>query len=307
MARAPTVNAESFLYFAAVVDAGSFARAARRFGVDRSNVSRRIRNLESDLGVELIRRSTRRMQLTPLGQAFYERCALIGTEVEDAKKLLKDMHASVRGPVHVSCPPALSRLYLASLLNEFCKTHPDVPLRITLRNDVVDLIGEGVDVAVRLTSDPGSTTVARALADVEWRFCASPKYLRVNGIPSVPEDLANHAWLGLRPRMALEFARESAHRRVTVASRVACQDHLFLKDAVLAGLGIGLLPSYVVDTELRQGALKSLLQSYRLSPPPSGKIYAITLASRYMPPQVRALLDFLKAKFSPHPPWRLRG
>jgi DNA-binding transcriptional LysR family regulator len=298
-----SVDLDSFVFFAAVVDAGSFVNAARNLRMDRSNVSRRIRRLEQDVGAQLLRRTTRRMSLTEAGAVFYERCARVRAEVEQAQKALDRVHATVRGPLHVSCPPMIGRMYFAPLFAEFCRRYPDVNLQVTLKNDVVDLVGDGVDIALRLTDDPGSARVARELARVHWTICASPEYLAAHGMPRVPEDLARHAWLGVRARSALELVRGSEHRRVFVTARLQCGDYAFLREAAVAGLGIGVLPSYVASQELRRGRLHIVLGEYRLSPSPGDRLYAITLPSRHTPPQVRALLDFLKEKFRPAAPW----
>jgi DNA-binding transcriptional LysR family regulator len=273
----------------------------------RSNVSRRIRKLEQDVGAQLMRRTTRRMSLTETGALFYERCAVIGADVEEARKALHSLHASVRGPLHVSCPPMVGRIYFAPLFAEFCLKYPDVALHVTLKNNVIDLVGEGVDVALRLTDEPGSTVVARELARIDWIFCASPKYLRANGVPKVPEDLARHAWLGQRGRLALEMTRGTEHRRVVVSSRLECTDFSFLCEAAVAGLGIGFLPSYVASDALRRGKLRTVLDDFRLSQSPGDSLYAITLATRFPPPQVRALLEFLKERFAPRAPWEHAG
>lgn len=297
------MDLDSFLFFATVVEAGSFIEAGRRLGIDRSNVSRRVRNLEQDLGAHLVRRTTRHMTLTETGTLLYERCVVIRTEVDEARKAVSNLHATVRGPVHLSCPPMIGRRIFAPLLAEFCLRHPEVTLQVKLKNDVLDLVGEGVDVALRLTHEPGGNLVARELARVDWILCASPKYLRTHGTPAWPEDLAQHAWLGQRGRMALEMLRGSEHRSVVVTTRLECADFTFLREAAIAGLGIGLMPAYIATEALRRGRLKTVLADFRLLSSPGDRLYAITLATRYMPPQVRALLEFLKGKFAQGPPW----
>jgi DNA-binding transcriptional LysR family regulator len=306
-ARAPGMDVDSFLFFAAVVDAGSFVNAARKLGMDRSNVSRRIARLERDMGEQLLVRTTRRMRLTEMGQVFYERCAVIAAEVEEARKAVRSLRSAVRGRLHVSCPPMAGRMYFAPLFREFCRRHPDVELRVTMKNDVVDLIVDGVDIALRVTDGPGPTMVARELAAVRWILCATPGYLQAHGTPRVPEDLARHAWLGVRGRMELGFAKGSEHRRVMVTARLQCSDYAFLREAALEGLGIGLVPSYAANDEIRSGKLRPVLEDYSLAPSPGGRLYAITLPSRYVPTQVRALLDFLKESFHPRSPWDATG
>lgn len=297
------MDVDAFTFFASVVKAGSFTNAAARLGIDRSNVSRRIRNLEQELGTQLLRRTTRRMELTETGALFYERCAVIEAEVQNAHKALHSLRTSVRGPVSMSCPPMLGRHFLAPILARFCMMHPDVHLQVLLKTHVVDLIGEGIDVALRLIDTPVPNTVVRELADVKWIICASPGYLRKHEAPQVPEDLAHHTWVGQRSRLSLEMVCGTQHRRVSVTSRLECADLTFVREAVIGGLGIGLMPAYIARDALRRKKLRTVLDEFHLSPSPGNKLYAITLATRYTPPQVLALLDFLDASFRPHPPW----
>ena len=192
-----------YLFFAEVVEAGSFAMAARRLGMDRSNVSRRIKELEHSAGVQLLRRTTRKMVLTDLGAAFYEQCLAVRSEVEQAKNLLLSQGGVVRGALHVSCPPAIGRLYLVPLFEVFCRRYPAVSLQITMKSGALDLIEERIDVAIRFTNEPSQHQVARVLGRTQWIFCASPAYLAEHGTPQLPEDLAQLAWLGMRTRMEL--------------------------------------------------------------------------------------------------------
>lgn len=152
------------------MEAGSFATAARRLGMDRSNVSRRIKELEQTAGVQLLRRTTRKMVLTDLGAAFYEQCLAVRSEVEQAKNLLLSHGDVVRGALHVSCPPAIGRQYLVPLFQTFCRRYPAVSLQITLKSGALDLIEERIDVAIRFTNEPSPQHVARVLGHTRWIF-----------------------------------------------------------------------------------------------------------------------------------------
>ncbi|HEY9207884.1 LysR family transcriptional regulator [Acidovorax sp.] len=282
-----------YLFFAEVVEAGSFAMAARRLGMDRSNVSRRIKELEHTAGVQLMRRTTRKMVLTDLGAAFYEQCLAVRSEIEQAKNLLLSHGDGVRGPLHVSCPPAIGRLYLVSVFEAFCRRYPAVSLQITLKSGAVDLIDERIDVAIRFTNEPSPHQVARVLGQTHWIFCASPDYLAEHGTPQFPEDLAHHAWLGMRTRMELQLRKEAALHRVVLRSRVACPDYALLGQMARDGLGVCLLPVYVASRGLPQGGLAQVLADYQVEPTPGSTLYAMTLPGIHSPPQVKAFVQFL--------------
>ncbi|MFA4914609.1 MAG: LysR family transcriptional regulator [Burkholderiaceae bacterium] len=292
---------DSFLFFAAVVEAGSFSNAARKLGIDRSNVSRRINRLEVDVGAQLLRRTTRQMKLTELGEALFERCNAISAEVDRARLVVQSPTESVRGPIHVSCHPVMGRLYLADLFNAFCLRYPEVSLKITLDGNADDLVGLGIDVAMRITNEPASAFVARRLASIDWVICASPQYLKKAGTPRDPQALTQHAWCGVRSRMSLDLVRAARHGRVVLSARLQCADYAVLKNAMIAGLGIGLLPAYAARDELRAGTLQTVLKGYTLAPSPGNTLYAVTSPTRYMPPQIRAFLDYLKESFEVNP------
>lgn len=282
-----------YLFFAEVVEAGSFATAARRLGMDRSNVSRRIKELENTAGVQLLRRTTRKMVLTDLGAAFYAQCLVVRSEVEQARNLLLSHGDVVRGPLHVSCPPAIGRLYLVSLFTAFCRRYPAVSLQITLKSGDVDLIEERIDVAIRFTNEPSPHQVARVLGKTQWIFCASPSYLAEQGVPQVPEDLLQHAWLGMRTRMELHLRQDSAEHRVVLCSRVACADYALLGQMARDGMGVSLLPVYVASQDLAQGQLSQVLADFQVEPTPGSTLYAVTLPGIHSPPQVKAFVQFL--------------
>jgi len=295
------MDLDAFIFFATVVETGSFASAARKLGMDRSNVSRRIRKLELDVGAELIRRTTRQMKLTELGEAFYERCAVISAEVDNAQRVVQSLNATVRGPLHVACHPVMGRTLLAGMFSEFCLKYPDVSMQVTLNGNVEDLVGMGIDVALRIINEPGPSYVARKLADIRWVICASPAYLDRCGAPADPQALTRHAWCGVRQRVSLEFVRAEQHRRVVLFARMQCADYDFLKTTLLAGVGVGMVPAYGVREELAAGRLRTVLSDFRLAPSPGNSLFAMTAATRYTPPQIRAFLDSLKQGFATDP------
>lgn len=289
------MNVDALVFFADVVDAGSFATAARKLGIDRSGVSRRMRDLEREVGAQLIRRTTRTMRLTDIGSALYERCLAIRKQADEAAIVVRSMNSVVRGPLHISCGSLLVRTRVNQILWAFSREYPEVSLSVTLRNDVVDYVGDGIDVALRVTDDLASNVVARDLGPVQWDMCASPAYLAEHGTPRTPADLVDHAWLDVRQKSALEFSSGEQSIRVSPRTRFACIDYSILQDAALAGLGIGFIPSYASAALIRAGQVKPVLKGYKIVPSLGTRLYAITPHSRFVPTQVRSFIDFVRA------------
>ncbi|WP_051236059.1 LysR family transcriptional regulator [Ottowia thiooxydans] len=300
------MDANEIAFFVAVMDAGSFANASRKLGIDRSNISRRIHNIEKEIGAVLLARTTRSMRPTEAGEILYERGVAINAQVTEANRAVLSLRSEVRGPLHISCAPLLWRLHMQKIFWAFCAEHPEVQLSITLRNEV-NFTRESVDVALRVIDDLVDTVVARQLGHVSWNLCASPAYLRRNGTPKTPQELAEHAWLSIRTRPMLEFTRGIESWRVKPFSRVECGSHSVLHEAALAGLGLGFVPSYATHEDFARRRLVPLLTGYDVLPTPGTRLYAVTPKSRYVASQVRCLLDFLCEKTSGEPVWQKKG
>lgn len=292
----PHLDLSKFVFFADVVDAGSFTLAGRRMQIDRSNISRGIKELERSAGAQLLRRTTRKMVLTELGEAFYEQCLNIRNEVNQAKNILLSNAEYVRGPIHVSCPPALGRLFLLPALEKFCRLYPDVSVRITLKSGLIDLIEERVDVALRFTDEPEQNLVARNFWTTEWFVCASPEYVREKGQPENPDELSSHAWIGIQSKVTLKFKKKLQRYRAMLLSRITCADYDVIGKFALDGLGIALLPGHVATPAIKEKKLIHLLKSFSLEETPGSTLYALTLPGPHTPPQVKAFLAFIKQK-----------
>jgi DNA-binding transcriptional LysR family regulator len=292
------MDAAALVFFANVVDAGSFAAASRLMGLDRSNVSRRINELEQELGLQLLRRTTRSMELTEAGEFFYERCCVVRTEADYAHKAMWDLSGAVRGTVTLSCPPMLAREVMGSPLVDFCHQYPLVDLKVILKNNVRDLIAEKVDICLTVTDAPGASTVARKLSAVRWVICSSPAYLAARATPRCPADLVGLAWVDQFDRDFLEVDGVDGRERVKLSTRLKCTDLTLLRCALVEGLGVGVLPDYVAHPALKDGRLTQLLAEYTVQGTPGTTLYAVTAPTRYMPSKVKVLLDFLTEKFS---------
>jgi DNA-binding transcriptional LysR family regulator len=290
-------------FFAKVVEAGSFTGAARTLRVPKATVSRKVASLETRLGARLLHRTTRRIRLTELGEAYYRRCAEIMLSVEDAQTLVGGFLAAPRGRLRLSAPVAFGSTILADWVAEFLVAMPEVEAEVLLSNQYVDLLAEGIDVAFRAGPLQESSLVARRLGPVPYVMCAAPDYLREHGTPRKPSDLREHACiglLGLPQRDRWPLAGPRGEQQAEVASRMVSNDILFARRAALQGAGIAYVPAFLVADDFRSARLVRLMPAYGL---PARELYAVYPSRNYLAPAVRAFLDFVVAKVTPQAPW----
>jgi DNA-binding transcriptional LysR family regulator len=296
VAMTATIDLNLMRLFTDIVEARGFAEAARRLGTSRSSVSRGLKQLEHDLGIQLLRRTTRRIELTSAGQVFLEHAQNMLREAEAAQASVEGLGRMLRGHLRVSVPTGFGRMLLGQVLLEFAKAHPQVTLRVDFRNRVPDLVGAQIDMAIRVIADPPIDYVARLLGQLRWCLCASPAYLAGRAIAR-PAELAQHAMIappptdGRRYPLTLACDGEPAET-IALVPRIASEDFNFLLAALLAGAGFGALPSYAVSDALRRGDLVEILPGYALCGLPD-RIFALTTPNRYRPAAARALLDWL--------------
>lgn len=286
------------LIFAAVASRGSFIGASRALGIPKATVSRKVQDLEHRLGTRLLQRTTRRITLTEAGRAFHEHCLRIETEVEDAEVAVSQIRGTPRGLLRVSAPFTLGNVLLVPVLPEFLARHPDVSVALTLRNDFEDLIKQGTDVALTALPLPDSSYSARVLARVALRLYANPAYLRRNGTPASPRDLAQHATLVLAPLTrpgSVSWTLESRGRTVEVPLKpvLLANDATPLHAALLAGSGIGLEAEEMAKPDVAAGRLERVLPEWS---GPTLELRAVYASKRGLLPRVRLFLDFLVEK-----------
>ena len=289
--------------FAQVVDSGSFSAAAERLGLSRAQVSKSVMQLESYPGTRLLNRTTRSIGLTDSGRLYYERCREILEEVAEAEECAREDNAEPRGVLTVGAPTTFGRLHLQPLLPEYLALHPGVQLSLSLADRFIDVVGEGFDVAVRIAELEDSSLIARRLAPCRRVLCAAPEYLRRRGTPRVPQDLAIHACLvysnELRPA-TWTLHGPAGVERVTVNGPVCADNGDLLCAAAEAGLGVTLLPTFVVGDGLRTGRLVQVLADYC---PPDLSINAVYPSRRFLAARVRSFVDFLAEAFNGQPAW----
>jgi DNA-binding transcriptional LysR family regulator len=283
--------------FVDIAEASSLSDAARRAGVTRSHVSQRLRILERHLGAQLMRRTTRRLELTEAGRTIYEHGLRIRQEAESAASAVGSSGRDARGLVRLSVPTGLGRLIIAPLLLSFQQDHKGIDLSVRFSNRVDDLVSAKIDVALKIASSPPDELVARELGQVRWCLCAAPGYLE--GRPAIREaaDLMAHGFVcppTARRRLILQVGRATT---VAVSPRVQSEDFCFLLDALEAGLGIGLLPHYMVAAALEEGRLLALLPGVHIGNA-GEKLYLLTMQTLYPTPAQRVIVDFLRRKLA---------
>jgi DNA-binding transcriptional LysR family regulator len=291
--------------FTAVVEARSFTGAAARLGVAKSVVSRRIADLEERLGVSLFHRTTRRLSLTESGAAFYDRTVRILADVADAQNALKSLQGELVGKLRIGAPMSFGTMHLAGALDEFLAAHPEVEIDLDLNDRRVDLVSEGFDVAIRIGHLPDSSLIMKRLAPCRANVCASPRYLAEHGTPATPEDLASgHTCLiysNISATGQWRFIVDGKERYPAVlARRFSVNNGEVLRDAAIAGLGLVVLPTFITWRALARGELEVVLADYEVADP---GIHAIWAPGRHLSAKVRALVDFLAARFGPEPYW----
>jgi DNA-binding transcriptional LysR family regulator len=284
--------------FAAVVDAGSFVKAAEALGSSKAAVSRYVGELEARLGVRLMQRTTRRLSLTEEGQVFYARCKDLLADVDEAEAEITSRSATASGLLRVNAPFTYGILHLAPLWGEFRARYPDVHLDITLADRLVDLVEEGYDMAIRIATLPSSTLISRRLASTRMVLCVSPAYLKAHGKPRHPSDLADHATLSYSYWSTKdEWPFEGPEGHVSVKTRPWMHSNSgeTCRAVALAGQGIVLQPLFLVADDLKAGTLVELMPKYRSI---ELGIYAIYPTRKHVAPKVRALVDFLAEKLA---------
>jgi DNA-binding transcriptional LysR family regulator len=292
--------------FAQVVEAKSFSAAADKLGMSKSLASRHVSALERALSVKLLNRSTRKLSLTEAGALFYEHCARIVQEAELAEQRLAQTQSEPAGLVRMTATPAFAVRHVLPALTEFYKKYPKIRVKLSCSNRVLDLGDEGFDLGIRVSFSPDPNVVARKLTVNRSVLCASPAYLKRHGTPRRVEDLRKHECVlfpPLTPKGVWTLRRDRKKYSVPVAGVFETDEMDAVRAAVTAGLGIGILPIYMVGDALRRGKLVPLLRQFQVVP--ENAIYLVYLPNRTLSSRVRVLIDFLVERFGSTPSWEV--
>ncbi len=289
--------------FVRVVDAGSITTAAEQMHIAKSAVSRRLKELEARLGVQLLQRSSRKQILTNTGQALYQRAVTLLADWAEAEAAASMARIELAGKLRLSAPLSFGIAHLSPAIIEFMKMHPDVDLDVDFTDRFVDLIEEGFDLAVRIGQLAESSLIAKKLATISTVVVASPEYLQRNGIPEKPEDLVHHkeCVYGHRRISSWRYTKpDGSEEKVELKPRMFTTNGEFLRDVVLAGEGVLKIPRFIVYKNLQEGSLTEILSDYGWDELPMHVVYPPT---RHLSSRVRAFVDFLDDRFKGTPYW----
>ena len=292
--------------FVDVIAKGSLSAAARAEGIAPAMIGRRLDALEERLGVKLLQRTTRKIALTHEGTAFLEDCQRILAELEDAETAVSERSAHATGHLLISAPAGFGRQHVAPLLPSFLAEHRDLTLTLSLNDRVVDLIGEGIDVAIRIASLSDSNLIGVKLADNKRAVVASPAYLKRHGTPRSLDELAKHNCLAISSdgsQRGWTFRQNGKNVTLKVAGNMVCNDGEVLHDWAVNGKGLAWRSMWEVGSEIESGKLQTVLDEFAA---PGNDIYAVFAQRRHLPLRIRALVEFLRRAYADPTYWGKR-
>ncbi|MEQ8662277.1 MAG: LysR family transcriptional regulator [Gammaproteobacteria bacterium] len=295
---------EEMRNFVRVVDGGSITRAAAMTHTAKSAVSRRLADLETRLGVQLINRTTRRMTLTDAGHRFYAEASRLLGELDAAEAELSAAEAALSGRIRLAAPGTFGRLHLGPAINDFIVEHPHIRFDIDFNDRRIDLVEEGFDLAIRIATIGDSRLVARRLARVTLAVAASPAYWDTHGRPRRPADLERHRALQYAYRASSTWPYRApgsgASGSVRVPAILEANSGDYLLEAAIAGLGVILQPRFICYRALQDGRLEAVFPRHEWS---DVAVYAVYPQTRSLPQRIRAFIDFLVARWGECPYW----
>jgi len=289
--------------FARVVEAESYTEAAEKLDMSRSAVSKRIMQLESELGVRLLNRTTRRVVPTEAGLVYYDRCMRILVEADEADQLVQRLHSDAGRTLTINAPVSFGIHHLGSAIGEFAGRYPDLELSINLSDRFTNLTEEGYDVAIRVAKQVEPNLIAERIAPVRVVLAASPSYIEEAGMPAVPNDLLNHSCLHytyLASRDVWNFIGPDGAHTLRVSGRITANNGDILMEAALNGLGIAHLPTFFVHRALDSGRLQVVMPDYKI---PEISLYAVYRPNRKSSGMVGLLVEHLRDYFGSEPYW----
>lgn len=288
-----------FVEFVAAVKAGSFSKAALEMGVSKSHVSKRISCLEKRLGIQLMRRSTRKLALTDIGREYYQRCTGILDDIRESESLIIDTQAIPYGVLNLNLPNTFGEQFIAPLVSEFMIRHRQLKVNVTISTRNADLIEEGVDIAVRIGDIPDSRLVARQLCATRWVVGGNPDYLKEYGVPQHPDELQNHACLvfslyGVVDDAVWVFNRNNKEEKFHIPGVFFSNNGDALLAAARKGVGLIYLPEIFMTQDIESSKLCRVLADWYLPT----TVSAVYPYSRHLSPKVRQFIDLLVERLS---------
>lgn len=292
----PDLN--GMMLFAAVVRAKGFSQAARDNGLPKSTISRKVAQLEEQLGVRLLQRNTRHLSLTQVGALFYQHCETICNEVEAAKATVENTHNDVSGSLRIAIPVSFSQATISSLCSGFMRLYPKIKLDVQFTDNDVGLVGEGYDIAVKYGPLESSDLVARLLFERQPILVASPGYLKAHGTPATPKDLNDHQGILMgtsRSAPIWPLGKGNRKTMVNFQRKVRVNSAVMVKQLALDDFGVAMLSSSSCKNEIAQGKLLPLLQEWPIE---SFKVYGVYSSRRQLATNISVFLDFFTKRFN---------
>ena len=289
--------------FAKVVATGSYAEAARRLGLTRSAVSKGVMELEQTLGARLLDRTTRRVTPTEAGLAYYERCVAILAQIEETEVQVSRLHDEPKGVLKINAPLSFGALHLGKMVADFMVRYQDLKVELSLTDRYIDPLEEGVDVTIRIGALKDSSLIARRLTSTRMMLVASPEYLAIHGTPETSADLASHRCLTYSHSTSQQkwwLVDSGKPAAKSVGSYMASNNGDVLRDAAIAGIGISLLPEFIVGADVAAGRLRSILPG---CVPADLEIHALYAPNRYLAAKTRVFIDYLLQRFEKRKDW----
>ena len=290
--------------FVKVVESQSFAAAAREIGLSPAMVSKHIQALEERLGARLLNRTTRRLSLTEVGRGYFERARQLLADLEDADQAASDLQAAPRGLLKVNAPFSFGIRHVGPAVAAYLAAYPEVSIEIGLNDRYIDLLAEGVDLALRIGRLANSSLIARRLAPIRMVVCAAPAYLERHAAPRAPRDLADHNCLLYTYASTADEWRfigpAGQDAVVRVSGRLLANNGDIIMSAALEGLGIALAPTFMAGEHVQARKLVTLLPGYAA---PEGALYAVYPPGRHLSAKLRSFVDFLVKRFGEEPEW----
>ncbi|NER80043.1 MAG: LysR family transcriptional regulator [Leptolyngbya sp. SIO1D8] len=286
---------ESMRAFVQVVEVGGFAAAARKMGVSRSAVNKLVMNLEDALQVHLLQRTTRKVTPTPTGLAFYDRCVAILADLEEAERAVSQLQTEPKGQLRINAPMSFGNRYLSTIIAQFLRQYPDLQVELSLSDRFIDPIDEGFDVTVRIAKPPESASlIVHELSPAPVILCAAPQYLAAKGIPSFPSDLVQHACLPyghIATHHEWSLRGLDGNHTVSVKGPLCANNGEPLREAAIQGLGITLLPRFIVEEDLTTGRLQQIMPEYEGDTISVCVLYPV---NRHLSTKVRLFIEFMQ-------------
>ncbi len=289
--------------FVKIVEAGAISKAAEQLGLAKSAVSRRLSDLERRLGVQLLNRTTRTSSLTDAGRSFYQRAGLILDELAELDADMSSDTGSLEGVLNIAVPISFGLRHLGSAIDAFSQIHEKLVINLNFSDRQVDLVEEGIDLAIRIADLKDSSLVARKIAPIKLVLCASPDYLAKYGTPQCPQDLAQHVGLyyAYTPGSNWKLIDKNGRQQtVRLTVKMIANNGDFLQKMAIAGHGLAVLPTFIAAENIRSGKLIPVLCNYRFPPLNAFLVYPQT---RHLPRRVRTFIDFLTERFAGEPYW----